>query len=103
VTNRNRIFADQNVFDQQPDNFLTFNDAKRLCSTAQADKKWREGFCQAQECGTIIGLISDRLQLSTECLLALTQHRHALTQLFDRQEFFLVCVEKSFDTFADMG
>jgi hypothetical protein len=103
VANRNRIFADQNVFNQQSYDFLTFNDAKRLCSAAQADKKCREGFCQAQECGTIIGLISDRLQFSTECLLALTQSRHALTQLFDRQESLLVCVEKSFDTFADMG
>ena len=66
MTNHNRIFADQNVFNQQSHNFLTFNDAKRFCSAAQAGKKSREGFCQAQECGTIIGLISDRLQLSTE-------------------------------------
>jgi hypothetical protein len=58
---------------------------------------------RAQECSTILGLIGDRLQLSTECLLALTQHRHALTQLFDRQESFLVGVEKSFDTLANMG
>jgi hypothetical protein len=103
VTNRNRIFAHQNVFHQQSHDFLTFHDAKRLCSAAQAGKKCDEGFCQAQECGTIIRLIRDRLQLGTECLLALTQHRHALTQLFDRQESFLVCVEKSFDTFAYMG
>jgi hypothetical protein len=103
VTNRNRIFADQNVFNQQADEFLTFNDAKRLCGAPQAGKKCREGFCQAQECGTIIGLVSDRLQLGGACLLALSQHGHALTQLFDRQESFLVCVEKSFDTFADMG
>jgi hypothetical protein len=29
--------------------------------------------------------------------------QHALTQLLDRQESFLVGVQKSFDTFADMG
>jgi hypothetical protein len=103
VTNRNRILADQNVFNQQAHDLLTFDNAKRLCSAAYAGKKCRKGFCQAQECGTIIGLVSDRLQLSSERLLALTQHGHALTQLFDRQESFLVCIEKSFDTFADMG
>ena len=58
MTNHNRIVADQNVFNQQSHNFLTFNDAKRFCSAAQAGKKSREGFCQAQECGTIIGLIA---------------------------------------------
>jgi hypothetical protein len=72
VTNRNRIFADQNVFNQQAHDLLTFDNAERLCSAAQAGKKCREGFCQAQECGTIIGLVGDRLQLSSECLLALT-------------------------------
>jgi hypothetical protein len=49
---------------------------------------------QAQECSAIVGLVGDRLQLSTECLLALTQHRHALTQLIDRQEFFLIGVRR---------
>jgi hypothetical protein len=103
VTNRNRIFADQNVFNQEPHDFLTFHDAKRVCSAAQTGKKCREGFCQAQECGMIVSLVSDRLQLGTEYLLTLTQHKHALTQLFDRQESFLVRVEQSLDTFADMG
>jgi hypothetical protein len=46
---------------------------------------------------------ANRLELSTECSLALTQPRHALAQLLDRQESFLISVEKSFDTFADMG
>ena len=97
MTNRNRIFADQNVFHQQSHDLLTFDDAKRLCSTAQAGEKCREGFCQAQECGTIIGLISQRLQLSTECLLALEKafrtgeglpwHQHD-RQVFDGTERF---------------
>src|SRR5207302_2766903 len=50
----------------------------------------------------IVGLVGNRLQLSTECLLALAQHRHALTQLLDRQQFFLIGVKKSFNTFANM-
>src|SRR6266566_8862273 len=46
---------------------------------------------------------ANRLELSTECSLALTQPRHALAQLLDRQESFLIGIEKSFDTFADLG
>jgi hypothetical protein len=42
------------------------------------------------------------LQLSTECLLALAQHRHALPQLLDRQQFFLIGVKQMFNTFANM-
>ena len=33
----------------------------------------------------------------------MTQCRHTFTQLLKRQEPFLVCVEKSFDTLANMG
>jgi hypothetical protein len=31
------------------------------------------------------------------------QERHSLTQLIDRQQFFPIGVEKSFDPFANMG
>ena len=103
MTNSDGIFADQNLFNQESHDFLTFHHTKGFRSTAQASKECCEGFCQAQECSAIVGLVGDRLQLSTECLLALTQHRHALTQLIDRQEFFLIGVEQSFDTFAHMG
>jgi len=103
VTNGNGILGDQNVFNQESHDFLAFNDTKRFRRTAQASKECGEGFCQAQECGAIIDLVGDRLQLSTECLLALTQSRHAFTQLLNRQESFLVCGEKSFDTFANLG
>jgi hypothetical protein len=103
VTNGDGIFADQNVFNQESHDSLAFDDTKRFSSAAQASKECGEGFCQAQKCSAIVGPVGDRLQLSTECLLALTQHRHALTQLLDRQESFLIGVEQSFDTFANMG
>ena len=102
MTNGDGIFADQNVFNQESHDSLAFDDTKGFSSAAQASKECCEGFCQAQECSPIVGLVGDRLQLSTECLLALTQHRHALTQLLDRQESFLIGIEKSFDTFANM-
>src|SRR5258708_12893674 len=57
---------------------------------------------QSQEGCPIVGLVSDRLQLSTKGLFTLAQRRHALAQLLDRQECFLVGVEKSFHAFANM-
>src|SRR5215469_2805142 len=103
VTNGDAVLADQNVFNQQSHDFLPFNDTKRFRRAAQASKECCESFCQTQEYGTIVGLVSDRLQLSTECLLAMTQCRHTFTQLLKRQESFLIGGEKSFDSFANMG
>ena len=103
MTNGDGILADQNVFNQESHDFLAFHDTKRFRRTAQASKECCESLCQAQECGAIIGAVSDRLQLSTECLLAMTQCRHTFTQLLKRQESFLIGGEKSFDTFANMG
>src|SRR6202521_2165689 len=51
---------------------LALSDAKRFRSTAQARQECRDGFCQAQEGFSIVGLVSDRLQLGTKRLLALT-------------------------------
>src|SRR5262249_62281837 len=45
VTNGDGILADQNFFNQQSHDFLTFNDTKSFRSTAQASKKRGEGFC----------------------------------------------------------
>jgi hypothetical protein len=103
VTNGHGILANQNVFNQESHDFLAFNDTKRFRRAAQASKECCESLCQAQECSAIISLVGNRLQLSTECLLAMTQCRHTFTQLLKRQEFFLISGEKSFDTFANMS
>jgi hypothetical protein len=103
VTNGNGIFADQNVFNQESHDFLAFDDSKRFSGAAQPSKECGEGFCQAHESSAIVGLVGDRLELGTECLLSLTKHRHALTQLLDRHESFLVGIEQSFHILANMG
>jgi hypothetical protein len=77
VTNGDGILADQNLFNQESDDSLAFHDTKGFRSAAQASQESREGFCQAQEDSTIVSLIGNRLQLSPECVFALTQHRHA--------------------------
>jgi hypothetical protein len=57
---------------------------------AHSTQEGREGLCQAQEGGGIAGLISDRWQLGAQRLFALAQRWHSLTQLLQRQEFFLI-------------
>jgi hypothetical protein len=49
----------------------------------QAGKERRQGLCQSQEHCPIVGLVSNCLQPSTECLFALAQRWHPLAQLVD--------------------
>ena len=72
MANGDSVLPYQNVFDHEPYNALALSDAKRFRSTAQARQECRDGFCQAQEGFSIVGLVSDRLQLGTKRLLALT-------------------------------
>src|SRR5246500_422437 len=102
VTNGDGVVPHQNVFNHEPHNALALSDTKRFGGTAQASEECCERLGQAQECSPVVGLVGDRLQLSTKRLFALVQPRHALPQLFDRQESFLVGVKQSFDAFANM-
>src|SRR5712664_1794721 len=102
VANGDGVVPHQNVFDHEPYDSLALCDIKRLSSTAQAGEERRESLRQSQEGCPIVGLVSDRLQLSTKRLFPLAQRRHALAQLLDRQECFLVGIEKSFHAFANM-
>jgi hypothetical protein len=102
VTNGDGVVPHQDVFDHEPYDSLALRDIKRLSSTAQACEERRESLRQSQEGCPIVGLVSNRLQLSTKRLLTLAQRRHALAQLLDRQECFLVGVEKSFHAFSHM-
>jgi hypothetical protein len=102
VTNGDGVVPHQDVFNHEPHNALALSDTKRFGGTAQANEECCERLGQAQECSPVVGLVGDGLQLSTKPLFALAQPRHALPQLFDRQESFLIEVEQSFDAFANM-
>src|SRR5215471_9566080 len=102
MANGDGVLPYQNVFDHESYDSLTLADAERLCGTTQAREECCDGFCQAQEYFPIVGLVSDRLQLAAKRLLALTQCRHALTQLLDRQQSFLVGVDESVDAITNI-
>jgi hypothetical protein len=88
------VSSPQNVFNHEPHNALAHSDTKRFGDTAQVSEECCERLGQAQECSPIVGLVGDRLQLSTKCVFAMAQRRHALSQLFDRQESFLVFAKR---------
>src|ERR1039457_3620737 len=102
MANRDGIVSYQDVLHNQPDYSLPLSDTQRISSAAQAGKKRGKIFRQPQKSCLIICLVSNCLQLRTERLFALAKPWHALPQLVDRHECFLVCAEKAFDAFAHM-
>lgn len=91
------VVADQNLLDDEAHDSLALDDVKRIGGAAQSCEERRKGLCQAQEHGAVVGLVGDRLQLGAQCVLPLAQRRHALTQLLERDEFFLIGAEQPFD------
>jgi hypothetical protein len=84
MANGNGVVPDQDIFDHEPYDALAFSDTKRFRGSAQAGEERCEGLRQTQEGYPIVGLVGDRLQLSTERLFTMAQRRHALAQLLDR-------------------
>ena len=97
MTNGDRIVANKDLLNQEADDSLAFRDTKRFGGATQASQEYCEGFCQAKERSAVVDLICDCLKFGTECLLALTQCRHAFPQLLNGQKPFLIGGEKSFD------
>jgi len=90
------------IFDHEPYDSLALRDIKRLSRTAQAGEERRESLRQSQEGCPIVGLVSDRLQLSTKRLFTLAQRRHALAQTARSTRVLPGSIEKSFHAFANM-
>ncbi len=102
MANGNCVVSYQDVFHYKLYDSLALSDTQRISCTAQAGEERRKSLRQAQEGRSIVGLVGDCLQLGTERLFTLAQCRHALPQLLDRHERFLVGAEKSFDALANM-
>lgn len=71
MANRDGVVPNENVFDHEAYDSLALNDVQRFSSTAQTRQECREGLGQAQECGPIVDLVSDRSQLRTEHLFTI--------------------------------
>jgi hypothetical protein len=89
-----KLLLDQSRLFQQSDHLGPDDLIQELLSDeATVIANWTTQFSPAIGANALVvvklGLVGDRLQLSTECLFALAQRRHAPPQLFDRQESFL--------------
>ena len=100
MANHDGVIADQHLLDEQPYEALPLDHVERVRSDTQPREKRRECFCEAQICRPLARLISDRLQLGTQRLLALTQRRHPLAQLLQRQKVLLMGREYPLDALA---
>jgi hypothetical protein len=61
MANRDGVFSYQDVFHYKPYDSLAFIDTERISSLVQAGEERREGFREAQEARSIVGLVSDCL------------------------------------------
>jgi hypothetical protein len=101
VTDNDSVIADEDILDDQPHDSLAFDDIQGIGGAAQAAEERGEGFCKPQEVLTIVGLVGDRLQLGAQLLFAVSERGHALAQLFEREQIFLIRSQYSSDTFTD--
>ncbi len=93
----NGIAADQDFLNQQPCDFLLFGYVKRIRPSAQLRAKVRQRLGQTQVTRLIGCGERERLQLGIDCLLLFAQRRHALTELFKAQQFFLIRGQQPLD------
>jgi retron-type reverse transcriptase len=65
------IVANEDVLDDEAHDSLALHDVKRIGGAAQSCEERRESLCQAQEHGTVGGLVGDCLHLGAQRLLSL--------------------------------
>jgi hypothetical protein len=93
----NGIAVDQDLLNQQPRNFLLFRHVKRIRSSVQLGAKVGQRLGHTQVARLIGRRQCKRLQFSLDCLLLFAQRRHALTQMVQAQQFFLIGRQQPFD------
>src|SRR5450631_2701609 len=103
VPNEDGVITDQYLLDDEAHDALPLEGVECISGAAQPRQERGERLCQSHEHGAITGLIGDRLQLGAQRFLTIAQRRHALAQLLEREEIFLVGAQQSLGTFADAG
>ncbi len=83
MSDDDNVVADENVLYHKAHDALSLGDVKGVGCAVQASEKCRESLRQAQQRGAIVSLVSDRLQLSVQRLLTLSQRGHAFAQLVE--------------------
>jgi hypothetical protein len=101
VADDDPIIANEHVLDHQTDDALPLDDVKRVGGFTQSREKGRQRFRETQVRRSFSSLFGDRLQLRPQGTLALTQGRHPLAQLLQRQQLLLIGGQHTLDAFSD--
>src|SRR5215471_1921790 len=100
VADDDRIVADEHFLDDQTYDALPLDDVKGVRGFTQPREKRRERFRETQICRSFSRLFGNRLPLGSQGLLALTQWRHPLAQLLQREEVLLIGGQYALDAFS---
>jgi hypothetical protein len=84
------VFAHQDLFHQQTQDFLALAHLQRIGPQAQLGTETRERFCQPQAMRLIGAGGFQRLPFGLHCLLLLAQLRHASAKLLQAHQTFLI-------------
>lgn len=101
VADQDRVLADEHLLDDQAHDALALENVERVRGHAQPREKSRERLRQAQVRRALLSLFGDRVQLGPQRLLTLTQQWHALPQLVQGHEVFLIGREHPLDAFPN--
>ena len=99
MTDDEPIIANEHVLDHQTDDALPLDDVKRVGGFTQSREKGQQRFRETQVRRSFSSLFGDRLPLRPQRTLALTQGRHPLAQLLQRQQFLLIGGQQTLDAF----
>src|SRR6202023_356479 len=95
VPDDDSVVSDRDLLDQQSDHALTLDYVESFGGRAQTGEKPGQRFSETQIGGAVGRLVCDRLQLGAGRVLAPTQLGHAVAQLIERKEVFLVGGEQA--------
>src|ERR1700738_2938946 len=90
VPDDNSVVADQDLLDQQSDHALTLDYVESFGGRAQTGEKRGQRFRETQIGGVVRRLVCERFHLGAGPVRAPTQLGHAVAQLVERKQVFLV-------------
>jgi hypothetical protein len=103
MANRNAVFADHHVLDQQPDDLLTVPDIERLGLGPHVRKEVSERVGQSQVRRLVGEVGVQRLKFCLQVLLAPAQLRHSMAQFVKAQQVLLIGREQSLHSFLELS
>jgi len=103
MADRESIFAHQDLFDQQTQDFLSFAHLQRVGPQPQLGTETGERFHQPQTVGLVRGGRLQRLPFGLNCLLLFAEFRHPTAKLLQAHHTFLISIQQAVHVFFQPG